>query len=401
MKVLLVGNLAEDRQESMRRFTDLLLSGLRARGHATEQIAPTLRIARLVTPYRYGGLPKYLGYLDKFLLFPRRLRRHVAQSRPDIVHITDHANAVYLPAARPAPTLVTVHDLLQVRAALGEIPQQQVGDFGRRYQAWILRHLAQAPQLVCVSTKTKIDAVRLTGLPPARIAVVPNALNYPYARVSAAGARERIAALALANRVEAARIISAPGGFVLSVGADHWYKNRAGLLSIYAKLREKLSPPPVLVMVGNPLSGADLAKAEALGLKEHLISFAAVSSEQLEAFYRLAEGLLFPSWEEGFGWPIAEAQACGCPVFASNRSPMTEVGGAAAVYFDPADPDNAAQIIAAAWPQRDAQRERGLEDAHRWKADAMLEGYEAIYRELAESSDASRRAQPSAIATAR
>lgn len=400
MKVLLVGNLAEDRQESMRRFTELLDSGLRARGHATEQLAPTLRLARLVQPYRYRGLPKYLGYVDKFLLFPRKLRRQVAQTRPDIVHITDHANAVYLPATRHAPTLVTVHDLLQVRAARGEIPQQQVGGFGRKYQAWILRHLAHAPRLACVSTKTQQDAVRLTALPLSRISVVPNALNYPYTRITAAVARERIGALAVANRVDPARLLAAPGGFVLSVGADHWYKNRGGLLSIYAALREKLSPPPALVMVGNPLSGADRAKAAALGLPEHLVSFAAVSSEHLEAFYRLAEGLIFPSWEEGFGWPIAEAQACGCPVFTSNRSPMTEVGGRAAVYFDPAEPAAAAQVIAAAWPHRDGQRERGLEESHRWQAEAMFRAYEAIYQELVTGSGRSRSEIANAVAPA-
>ena len=136
-------------------------------------------------------------------------------------------------------------------------------------------------------------------------------------------------------------------------------------------------------MVGTPLAGADLEQAAQLGLLDHLLSFAAVSSEQLEAFYNLAEGLIFPSWEEGFGWPIAEAQACGCPVFTSNRAPMTEVGGSAAVYVDPANPGEAAQLIAAAWPGRRGQRERGLEEAPRWKSEAMFAGYEAIYRELA------------------
>jgi len=385
MKVLLVGNLAEDRQESMRRFTDLLDSGLRKLGHQTEQIAPTLRVARLGPKYRYSGVPKYLGYVDKFVLFPRQLRAHVQRTRPDVVHITDHSNAVYVPATRAAPTLVTCHDLLQVRAARGEIPQQQVGNFGRRYQAWILRHLARAPRIACVSTKTQTDTARLTGLDPARITVVPNALNYPYARLAPEIARDRISALAAASRVDAAQLISPPGGFLLNVGAAHWYKNRDGLLSIYAKLRQKLAPVPKLVLVGTPLSGRDLAKATTLGLTDHLISFAAVSSEQLESFYSLAEGLIFPSWEEGFGWPIAEAQACGCPVFTSDRAPMTQVGGSAAVYFDPANSDAAAEAIATAWSARDALRERGLLEAQRWEPKAMLSAYEAIYRELAES----------------
>jgi hypothetical protein len=61
---------------------------------------------------------------------------------------------------------------------------------------------------------------------------------------------------------------------------------------------------------------------------------------------------------------------------------MTEVGGAAAVYFDPEDPAEAARIIATAWPDRAGQRERGLVEARRWDASRMLEAYEAIYRDL-------------------
>ena len=107
-----------------------------------------------------------------------------------------------------------------------------------------------------------------------------------------------------------------------------------------------------------------------------------VSNPELEALYSLAEGLIFPSWEEGFGWPIAEAQACGCPVFASDRAPLTEAGGTAAVYFNPNDPAAAAKTIATAWPNRAAQRERGLLEVARWQPDVMFDAYEKIYREL-------------------
>jgi glycosyltransferase involved in cell wall biosynthesis len=382
MKVLLVGNLAEDRQESMRRFTDLLDGGLRARGHDTQQIAPTLRVARLIRPYRYGGLPKYLGYVDKFLLFPRQLRRHIRQNRPDVVHITDHSNAVYLSAVDRVPALVTCHDLLQIRAARGEIPQQSVGRAGRAYQNWILSHLARAPRIACVSSKTRSDVLAITRLAPERVSVVPNALNYPYRPLAATEARARIAALAASRGVEAKRLTPEHGGFVLNVGAAHWYKNRPGLLSIYAALRAQLATPPLLVMVGAPLSETDAALARKLGVDAHLVLFPAVSSEQLEAFYSVAEALIFPSWEEGFGWPLAEAQACGCPVFTSSRSPMTEVGGRSAVYFDPKDPVDAARIIATAWSTRTAQRSLGLEEARRWEPAEMFSAYEKIYQEM-------------------
>ncbi|MBC7366186.1 MAG: glycosyltransferase family 4 protein [Undibacterium sp.] len=380
MNILLIGNLAEDRQESMTRFTDLLQAGLRARDHHVTLLAPTLRLARFGPRYRYGGLPKYLGYFDKFALFPRELRRTITAARPDVVHLTDQAGAVYRSALQGVPALATCHDLLQIRAARGEIPQQQPGRAGRRYQAWILANLARMPHLACVSDYTRADALRLTGLPPARISVIPNALNYPYQPIPADTARARLAAL----RLDPALFDAARGGFLLQIGGGHWYKNRPGLLAIYADLRRRLAPapPPALVMVGPSLSAQDGALVAALGISQHLVPLSGLSNAELEALYNLAEGLIFPSWAEGFGWPLAEAQACGCPAFASARAPMTEVGGRSTVYFDPADSAAAGRAIAAAWPTRTALRPLALAEAPRWRPGLMLDAYEALYRQL-------------------
>jgi glycosyltransferase involved in cell wall biosynthesis len=382
MKVLLIGNLAEDRQESMQRFTAMLQDGLQARGHAVTVLAPTLRLARLGPAYRYGGLPKYLGYFDKFVLFPRHLRRWVGATRPDVVHFTDHAGAVNGAAARGVPVLATCHDLLQVRAARGEVPRQPVGRLGRGYQSWIRASLARVRVIACISHRTRADVLRLTGLPFRQVALVPNALNYPYQPVPAATAGIRLAALAARQGIDPAALEPARGGFVLQVGGGQWYKNREGLLAIYARLRGLLSPRPRLVMVGPPLSAAQAALSAELGLGGHIVSFPNVTNPELEALYNRAEGLLFPSWEEGFGWPIAEAQACGCPVFASNRAPMTEVGGPFSVYFDPENPADAARAIADAWPRRGALRQGALTGSRRWQPALMLGAYEELYRQL-------------------
>lgn len=374
MKILLIGNLHEDGQQSMQRFTTLLQTGLLARGHAVTVLTPTLRLARLGPRYRYGGLPKYLGYFDKFVLFPRQLRWHVAAARPDVVHFTDHANAVYGSAVCGRPALATCHDLLQIRAARGEIAQQTVGAIGRRQQEWILASLARLPQLACVSNRTREDVLRLTGLAPARVSVIPNALNHPYQPLAPTTARARLAGLD-------PRLFD-PAGFLLQVGGAPWYKNRAGLLSIYSGLTRRLVPVPALVMAGPPLSATDAAQAAALGVAPRIIRLTDTTNAQLEALYSLAEALIFPSWEEGFGWPVAEAQACGCPVFASNRAPMTEVGGRSAIYFDPGEPAEAARIIAAAWPARAARRKLALTESLRWSPHLMLDAYEALYRQL-------------------
>lgn len=381
MKILLIGNLAEDRQESMQRFTRMLDQGLRDRGHTVTVLAPTLRLARFGPAYRYGGLPKYLGYFDKFVLFPRVLRRFVRHSRPDVVHIVDQANAVYARALRGVPALATCHDLLEVRAALGELPHQAVSWSGRKYQAWIAASLGRLQLIACVSRQTRADVLRLVRLPPARVRHIPNALNHPYQPLSAAVIRQHLGALAARQRLDPAWLDATGGGYLLHVGGGQWYKNRAGLLAIYAELRSLLSPVPRLVIVGPPLAARDLERVPA-GVEAGLVVLRDVTNPELAALYNLAQALIFPSWEEGFGWPVAEAQACGCPVFATNRAPMTEVGGQSSVYFDAAHPAEAARVIAAAWHGRGARRGLALTEAQRWQPALMLEAYETLYHEL-------------------
>ena len=83
-----------------------------------------------------------------------------------------------------------------------------------------------------------------------------------------------------------------------------------------------------------------------------------------------------------FIWPIIEAQACGCPVFTSNRPPMTEVGGEAAVYFDPSNEAEAAEITAKSLQNRPWLRERGLLNAENFSTESMILAYERLYQRL-------------------
>jgi glycosyltransferase involved in cell wall biosynthesis len=111
-----------------------------------------------------------------------------------------------------------------------------------------------------------------------------------------------------------------------------------------------------------------------------------VAADDLRALYSGAEVLLFPSLAEGFGWPIIEAQACGCRVAVSNRSPLTEIGGEAALYLDPDDPAAAALAIESLFAENRADRRerirRGLENAPRFSTVRMIRGYLAAYRSL-------------------
>jgi glycosyltransferase involved in cell wall biosynthesis len=380
-ELVLIGNFLPDRQESMLRFGQLLEDGLKARGWNVNVWRPRARFANLAGAYRYGGVPKYLGYLDKFLVFPRTIRRQARRANPDTAyHIVDHSNAVYVHPLRGRHVLVTCHDLLQIRSALGEFPQNPVSSSGQKYQKWILSSLRAAPKVVCISGKTRKDVQRLTGLSEAATPVIYMGLNYPYRPMPIVEATSLMRACLERQKKSWEEIATLPNGFLVGIGGAHWYKNRIGLIATFAALQSRANAPTRLVYIGPPLDEQHLAILREAKLENAIIRLTGVSNEELRAIYSLSRALLFPSWEEGFGWPIAEAQACGCPVFTSNREPMTEIGGTAAAYVDPADPEASAEVMTRAWSDLERMRADGLRQAERWSTERMLAEYERIYQ---------------------
>ena len=92
MRILLVGNYPLDDQPSMSRYAEMLRREMMHRGHAAELVLPGAFFGLL---HREGPMGKWLGYIDKYLLFPWVLRR-LAKGF-DLVHICDHSNSMYLP----------------------------------------------------------------------------------------------------------------------------------------------------------------------------------------------------------------------------------------------------------------------------------------------------------------
>src|SRR5437016_14514811 len=90
--VLLIGNYPLDRQQSMQRFGTMMLNGLNASGISAKLITPRPFFGK----FRGAGsfVAKWLGYIDKFVLFPRQLRASLTKERPSIVHICDHSNEI-------------------------------------------------------------------------------------------------------------------------------------------------------------------------------------------------------------------------------------------------------------------------------------------------------------------
>ncbi len=376
--MLLIGNYAPDGQQSMQRFADVMRRGLSELGWAVELLSPAVRLGRLRPGNRGAG--KWLGYFDKFVIFPRELRRRLrSPRRPALVHVCDHSNAMYVRALAATPHLVTCHDVIAIRSALGHFPQNPVRATGRRLQALILAGLRRARQIACDSAESQRQLLALGGINPARVTQVNIGLNYPYRPMDEAGCA------AVLQAGEKLRPL-AGRSYILHVGGNQWYKNRAGVVRIYENFAQKNPSGPDLVMAGaTPPPGlAQAVAASDVAGRIHLVG--GVSDTELNALYAGAECLLFPSYQEGFGWPVLEAMAAGTRVLTSGRAPLTEIGGAAAAYLDPDDETDAAVRLGAllAEPAQDRQRRTaaGVEQAAKFSTSAMLEGYTALYNQI-------------------
>jgi glycosyltransferase involved in cell wall biosynthesis len=369
MKVLLVGNYRPDRQDSMQIYASMLESGLRARGHEVCLLQPPAVLGPRVA--ENSPLFKWLGYADKFVLFRRELQRAAAAA--DVIHLCDHSNAMYVPALAHSPHVITCHDVLAIRSAMHHFPENPVRATGRMFQRLIARGLRRAGAIVCVSSKTRDDLKKYLAVPEERLHIIPNALAWPYKRLDAAASAPLLTSIGLVQDEP----------YFFHIGGNHWYKNRGAVIEIFAELRKLPQYAGArLVMAGGPLLPELRAIAKKRQLGEAVVEAVGLTNEQLEALYSCALATLFPSLEEGFGWPIVEAQACGCPVVTTDRPPMNEVAGGAAIFIDPAEPERAARTIACALEDTTGMRADGLRNAAAYTPERMLAQCEALYREV-------------------
>ena len=370
--VLLIGNYSADQQQSMQRFNTMMLQGLNAAGIDVELIRPQPLLGKFRAAGRF--IAKWLGYIDKYVFFPFHLGRKLAV-RPEIVHVCDHSNAVYVKRCAGASVLVTCHDLLAVRGGLGEQTDSPASITGRILQRWILSGLRRANALVCVSRATARDAERLVGRTNGRpqISVVQLGLNYPYRKLEPEVARARLARVAGVD-------LDLP--FILHVGSNARRKNREGVLRIFSRCREKWNGQ--LIFAGDLLGPQLRSLASALGISDRVIQVENPANEILEALYNCALALLYPSRFEGFGWPVIEAQACGCPVVCSNAGPIPEAAGDAGIFHDVDDEAGfAADLLRLTnRTEREAWSEKSLRNAERFSTDQMIAQYIDIYRQL-------------------
>jgi hypothetical protein len=256
----------------------------------------------------------------------------------------------YYTAPTQVPRVMVVYDMIPERL------DQNLSD-----PEWVDKHraIADATRHVCISETTRTDLCRMTGLDPGPIPIAYPGVDHDLFHRPDPEVAGRIA-----------RSLYLPDRYFLMVGSTESYKNGAALFRAMRGDPELARIPVIVACQQGALS--ETARAAAAGLTVLAHRF---TDQELAITYARATAMVMPSLIEGFGMPVIEAAACGCPVVCSDIPVFREILGDAALFVDPADTEALRAALRQAMTPDHAREaaERGPERAARytWRACAQ------------------------------
>jgi glycosyltransferase involved in cell wall biosynthesis len=294
----------------------------------------------------------YQEYITFWLPWQARLFHSLAQ-RPPAFHFKKE--------------IVTIFDIFPITGRDYSTP-----DFQRKFAALLHEAVARATRVITLSEYTAGQLVTHLKTPKEKIRVIPAGVDLP---ADVLDGPQRA--------TERERWVGKGNELILSVGVIQTRKNTLNALHALQSLPSNYR----LVLAGGNGHGSeaihDFIRTEGLGTR--VVTPGYVAADRLPALYQAASVFLFPSLEEGFGFPVLEAMTYGIPVVAANTSSLPEVGGDAALYADPQDPAQIAEQTRRAIedaPLRAKMIRSGMERAREftWSnaAEATLKVYEEV-----------------------
>jgi len=223
-------------------------------------------------------------------------------------------------------SVVTIHDLI-----FRHYPETY-----KPFDRWMydlkFRYACEhADRIIAISESTKRNIIQFYGTDPDKIEVVYQACDPIYYQLS--------------DPEEVKRIVqqyNLPADYLLSVGSVEPRKNLKRVIESYDHLKKDLQIPMVVIGKGGKYKQEVKEMISKAGLENLVIWINGLSdNHDLHALYQSARALIYPSYSEGFGLPVAEALLSKTPVITSGRSSMTEAGGPGSLYVDP---DSSEQI---------------------------------------------------------
>lgn len=254
--------------------------------------------------------------------------------KPDLVHFP-HFN---VPIFYHGKYVVTIHDLTHQYFQMNEVTTHgkliyKAKQFG--YRTVFKNAVTKSDKILVPSNYVKNLLIKEWTVPENKIVVTYEAVEDKMFTILNNLTHKKL------DQIMGKFNIKSP--YLFYVGNAHPHKNVEGLIKAFLELKENHQDLK-LVLSGHDKYFWPRIKNEFKNMD--IIYTGQVSDEELVVLYKNSEAFIMPSFEEGFGIPLLEAMACGTPVVSSNKASLPEIGGDAAVYFDPKDIDDMSEKIA-------------------------------------------------------
>lgn len=317
-------------------------------------------------------------------------------SKFDIIHLT-HFNPFFISVPFKklrAKTLLTIHDLIPLRYP-GEYPPGLRGKFRFFLQKIFLKHI---DAFLTISETSKKDIQKYLNIDPKKIYVVLLAAKKIFKKV---GDEKKLDIVGKKYKL--------PSEFVLYVGDVNYNKN---ILTLIKACKEIEIPLVIVGKKAKEIEGMGMELMDIKGPKDwfrfllgkphpelahykkivdefdsgEIIRTGFVSDEDLVALYNLATCYVQPSFCEGFGLSVLEAQACGTPVVASRIGAHKEVAGEGCLYFNPRSTDSLVKMLKKVIGQGQSTRldlsKKGLRNAKKFSWEKTAKEVLDVYSKL-------------------
>lgn len=376
-RLVILPNVDEFPSVSMSRFRRGFLEKLpnHLAGHWDLDVMQCSGVEPWMTYLPHASQQRLASIYGRWVKYPRAIRDIDA----DVYHILDHSHATLAGAIAPERTVVTCFDVIPLLYIKGivDVP----------YKPWVLRSflkrieaMRSCARVLCVSQSTRNDLITHAGFTPEQISIVPIGLEDDFQALppNDVSRQDEQTDFARRHHLEPSRV------YILQVGTRNRYKNTPVVLEVLSRLK-KVIPGISLIRVGADFFDDEKDLLNDLGLAQDVFHLGRVSEADLRAAYRFAKVLHFPSLYEGFGWPVLEAMASGCPVLASNRASLPEVVGSMEYIADPDDIENQAeklQRLIADEAYRGAAVLHGLERASCYSWDVTAHACVDVYNSV-------------------
>lgn len=302
-------------------FGDMLLNEFQA-GHVNaievERLRPALRcrISKLPGLHAAGFSRNADRLLNRFYCYPAWLKRRAKAF--DLFHLVDHSYSHLILNLPQERVVVTCHDLDTFKCLLEPDAEPRPRWFRAMAQR-ILDGFLNAAHVICVSDFTRSNLLRHGLFAPERLSVIHPGVDPVFFSAGTC------------DQSEHAPIIRRDETYLLHVGSTIQRKRIDILLRVFARIAAE-DETIRLVRVGGAFTAEQRCLAEELKIAARIVQSPPLTKQQLAAVYRNAACVLQTSESEGFGLPVIESMACGCPVVASDIAPLREAGGPAADY---------------------------------------------------------------------